>query len=104
MEEFTTVTAPVRWSPAKVGEYIEGTFEGIQDVEGPHGPYKRYMIRVDDRLYFVYGENVRECVRLLPSRLALKGCIWRLKCIDIDDYTNPGKRACSYTLMAAPRK
>ena len=50
------VLAPKAWRPA-VGEILEGTYLGMKDAEGQHGPYKKYVVSEEKTTdpYFLSG-------------------------------------------------
>ncbi len=103
MEYKQVVTPNVRWSPEVVGDYLEGVYVGTEETEGPHGVYDRFLIKVGETTYWVYNASMRELYRRLNPSYAKRGCVWKIVCISIDDYTMPGKRMCTFELHAGDR-
>lgn len=100
MEYKQIVTPAIRWAPEKPGEYIEGSFAGAEEVEGPHGLYTRYLMDVAGAMYWVYSASLREAFKLLDSKHKKIGTPWKIECTYIDDVTMVGVRICHYRIHA----
>lgn len=97
------ITPHVRWSPEKVGEYIEGVYIGTEEVEGPHGVYDRFLLQAGETTYWVYNASLRELYRKLNPQYAKRGSVWKIVCIHIDDWSMPNRRICTFELHAGQR-
>lgn len=99
--EYEEVAAPaIRWAPAEVGEYLEGTFKGAVETDGQFGPYMRYFVAVNDTMYWVSGASLGEAYRLLKRRHQQPGTPWKIECVYIDDVTMVGRRIAHYRVHA----
>jgi hypothetical protein len=103
MEYTEVVTPPIRWAPEKAGEFIEGTFAGAEEVEGPHGFYMRYFIDVNDKRYWISSASLRDAYGLLDRAHKKQGTPWKIECTYIDDFTLSNARICHYQIHAGSK-